>query len=80
MYKVKDTTLNKTYEFTTLDKAVEFVEQEVRENAFNAYDSEQIDKYALEDILFDNYNHIKKQMGFEYDDLPNVCFKIENLK
>ena len=64
MHRVKDMVLNTTYEFKTLDKAVEFIEKEVKEKAYDAYNSNQIDKYAVEDILYDNFNYIKDQMGF----------------
>lgn len=76
MHRVKDMVLNTTYEFKTLDKAVEFIEKEVKEKAYDAYNSNQIDKYAVEDILYDNFNYIKDQMGFEHNDLPNACYEI----
>ncbi len=79
MYKVEETVLNTIKEFKTFDEAASYVENQVKEKAYEAYDNNQIDKYTLQDILFDNNNYIKEQMGFEYDQLPDLCFKISKI-
>lgn len=79
MYRVKEIVSNTINEFKTLDEAVSYIENQVKEKAYETYDNNEIDKYTLQDILFDNNNYIKKQMGFEYDQLPNICFEIKEI-
>lgn len=58
----------KTY--ASLDEAIQAIKKEVKEQALVAYESDQIDKYAFEDIMWDIEECIKFNMAFQYDDLP----------
>lgn len=58
----------KTY--ASLEEAVQAIKKEVKEQALAAYESDQIDKYAFEDIMWDIEGCIKFNMAFQHDDLP----------
>ena len=58
----------KTY--NSLEEAVQAIKKEVKEQALVAYESDQIDKYAFEDIMWDIEGCIKFNMAFQHDDLP----------
>lgn len=79
MFNVREVMSNTINEFETINEAVAFVEGEVREEAQMCYDNGEIDKYALEDILFGLCKYIKKKKVFEHPKL-NICFEIEEIK
>lgn len=58
----------KTY--ASLEEAVQAIKKEVKEQALVAYESDQIDKYAFEDIMWDIEGCIKFNMAFQHEDLP----------
>ena len=58
----------KTY--ASLEEAVQAIKKEVKEQALVAYESDQIDKYAFEDIMWDIDGCIKFNMAFQHEDLP----------
>ena len=56
--------------YDSLEGAVQAIKNEVREQALMAYESDQIDKYAIEDIMWDLEGCVKFNMAFQHDDLP----------
>ena len=56
--------------YASLEEAVQAIKKEVKEQALVAYESDQIDKYAFEDIMWDIEGCIKFNMAFQHDDLP----------
>lgn len=56
--------------YTSLEEAVQAIKKEVKEQALVAYESDQIDKYAFEDIMWDIEGCIKFNMAFQHEDLP----------
>ncbi len=79
MFRVIEVMSNTINEFETINEAVAFVEGEVREKPQMCYDNNEIDKYALEYVLFGLCKYIKKKKYFEHPKL-NVCFEIEEIK
>lgn len=69
MFKVSTTYLNKEVNFETFGDAVDFVENEVKDRVDMAMDDGQIDKYAVEDILWRLKENIIKNRGYYYPDL-----------
>ena len=58
-------------EFGTLDEAVNCIAQLVKTEAYELYETDEIDKYAIEDILFDNNNFIRQVMGYSHPDIES---------
>lgn len=55
--------------FETFESAVDYVEKEVKQHVKELYDSDILDKYGVEDALWDLKNHITKNNGYSYPDL-----------
>ena len=55
--------------YDSLEEAVQAIKNEVKEQAMIAYENDQIDKYAKEDIMWDLEECIRFNMAFQYDDL-----------
>lgn len=72
MYKVVKTNNDEIVgEFKTLDEAVKYIAQLVKTEAYELYETDEIDKYAVEDILFDNETFIRKIMGYSHPDIES---------
>lgn len=72
MYKVVKTNNNEIIgEFKTLDGAVKRVVELVRDEAYDLYQNDEIDKYAMNDILFDNKNFVRQVMGYSHPDIES---------
>ena len=72
MYKVVKTNNNEIIgEFGTLGEAVSCIAQLVKTEAYELYETDEIDKYAVEDILFDNETFIRKTMGYSHPDIES---------
>ena len=72
MYKVVKTNNDEIIkEFGTLSEAVNCIVQLVKTEAYELYETDEIDKYAVEDILFDNETFIRKTMGYFHPDIES---------
>lgn len=72
MYKVVKTNNDEIVgEFTTLEEAVKCIARLVKTEAYELYETDEIDKYAVEDILFDNETFIRKTMGYSHPDIES---------
>lgn len=55
--------------YDSLEEAVQAIKKEVKEQTMIAYENDQIDKYAKEDIMWDIEDCIRFNMAFQHDDL-----------
>lgn len=62
---------NGTEYFGTYEECVDYVMNEVKEEANELYENNEIDKYAVQDIMFDLKKYIEKRNGYSYPDLTN---------
>lgn len=77
MYKVRNTERNTSYKFKTLEECINFINGEVHVVINNEYENDEIDKYVVEDILFNLDEKIRKQNGYSHPDLVNDSWIIE---
>lgn len=72
IYKVVKTNNDEIVgEFITLEEAVKCIARLVKAEAYKLYETDEIDKYAVEDILFDNETFIRKTMGYSHPDIES---------
>ena len=80
MYKVVKTNNDEIIgEFKSLDGAVKRVVELVRDEAYALYQNDEIDKYAMNDILFDNKNFVRQVMGYSHPDIESE-YEIKEIK
>lgn len=76
MFRVVEENSCEMKAFENLDDAIYSVGRHVKKETHDAYENDMIDKYAVEDILWDIETRIKNDMGFEHPDLENISYTI----
>lgn len=79
MYVVTNLTDNSSKSFNSFEESADFIKKHVEEMTYDLYNSDSIDKYAVEDILFDIESHIKKNNGYSHPDISDV-WEIKKVK
>lgn len=79
MYIVKKCLSGESKSFNTFEECADFIKKEVEQMTYDLYESDSIDKYAVEDILFAIEDCIKKDNGYSHPDIPEE-WEIEQVK
>lgn len=79
MYIVKKCLSGESKSFNTFEECADFIKKEVEQMTYDLYESDSIDKYAVEDILFAIEDYIKKDNGYSHPDIPEE-WEIEQVK
>lgn len=66
---MKVVTNDEVKEFNSYKECVNYIARQVTKEAYDLFESEKFDKYALQDILFNLKNRIRYENGYSHPDL-----------